>query len=176
MIETFETDRLSAERLRAEHLAELEVMHTNPRVMATLSGTRTSEQTRQFLRDSLDHWDQNGYGLWVFRDRSSARFAGRGGIRRVHVGGADEIELAYALMEEYWRQGLGTEMARTLLRIAFESLGLEQLVCFTLQTNVASQRVMQKAGFRFESDIVHAELPHVLYRLHVHDWRDSQPG
>src|SRR5262245_56800847 len=119
MIESFETERLTAERLRPEHLGELEVMHTNPQVMATLSGTRTPEQTRQFLRDSLDHWDQHGYGLWVFRDRGEGRFAGRGGIRQVHVGGRDEVELAYALMEEYWRQGLATEMARALLKIAF---------------------------------------------------------
>jgi hypothetical protein len=27
-----------------------------------------------------------------------------------------------------------------------------------------SRRVMEKAGFRYECDIVHANLPHVLYR------------
>lgn len=173
MIETFETERLTAERLRPEHVEELEVMHTNPRVMATLSGTRTSEQTRQFLSGSLDHWDQRGYGLWVFRDRSTGRFAGRGGIRHVHVGGKDEVELAYALMEEYWRQGLATEMARALLKIAFEELGLNELVCFTMQTNLASQRVMQKVGFQYERDVVHADLPHVLYRLSAGAWSNE---
>ena len=39
------------------------------------------------------------------------------------------------------------------------------IVAFTLTTNGASRRVMEKLGFRFERDIIHAGLPHVLYRL-----------
>ncbi len=35
----------------------------------------------------------------------------------------------------------------------------------TLPTNRASRRVMEKAGFGYERDTVHAGLPHVLYRL-----------
>jgi [ribosomal protein S5]-alanine N-acetyltransferase len=38
-------------------------------------------------------------------------------------------------------------------------------VAFTLATNQASRRVMEKVGGQFESDIVHAGLPHVLYRI-----------
>lgn len=167
MIESFETERLTAERLRADHVDELEVMHTDPIVMATLSGTRTSEQTRQFLRDSLDHWEKHGYGLWIFRDKVDGRFVGRAGIRHVEIEGKDEVELAYGLMAEYWRRGLGTEIARALLTVAFEGLGLEELICFTLHTNLGSQRVMQKVGFVYERDIIHANLPHVVYRLNA---------
>lgn len=36
---------------------------------------------------------------------------------------------------------------------------------FTLTTNRASERVMAKAGLRRDREIVHAGLPHVLYRL-----------
>jgi RimJ/RimL family protein N-acetyltransferase len=45
------------------------------------------------------------------------------------------------------------------------------LVCFTLTTNHASQRVMEKVGFRYERDVLHAGLPHVLYRLSASAWR-----
>ena len=40
-------------------------------------------------------------------------------------------------------------------------------VSFTLPDNVASRRVMEKLGFRFERDTPYAGLPHVLYRLRV---------
>src|SRR3712207_7252726 len=43
-----------------------------------------------------------------------------------------------------------------ILEVAFESLGLTDLVCFTLTTNRASQRVMEKAGFGHEREVVHA--------------------
>ena len=68
------------------------------------------------------------------------------------MGGNDEVELAYALMAEYWGRGLATEMAKAILNVAFEQLGLTDLVCFTLTTNRASQRVMEKAGFECERD------------------------
>jgi len=161
----FRTDRLVAERLRIEDLDELCRMHHDPRVMATLGGSRSDDQTQQFLHENLIHWDRYGYGLWMFRAKADNRFVGRGGLRNIHVGGNDEVELAYALMAAFWGRGLATEMAKAILTIAFEHLGMAVIVAFTLTTNQASQRVMQKVSCTFEREIVHAGLPHVLYRI-----------
>ena len=59
---------------------------------------------------------------------------------------------------------------RTLLRtasvdVAFRQLALRDLVAFTVTDNVASRRVMEKVGFRYERDFMHHDLAHVLYRL-----------
>jgi [ribosomal protein S5]-alanine N-acetyltransferase len=164
MIETLRTDRLIGERMREVHLDDLCRMHRDDRVMATLGGLRSDDETRQALRRNLDHWDRYGYGIWVFRDRRDGGFAGRGGLRHVEVGGVPEVELAYAFMSEFWGRGLATEMARAVLGRAFDQWGLEDVVCFTLPTNLASRRVMEKAGFQYERDVIHADLPHVLYR------------
>src|SRR5215210_5618541 len=164
-VDAFRTDRLLAERLREEHLREIRRMHRDPSVMATLGGLRSEEETAHYLRDNLDHWDRYGYGMWVFSDRAYGRFVGRAGLRNTHVGGNDEVELAYALTAEYWNRGLATEMVGAILELAFERLGLTDLVCFTLPSNRASRRVMEKAGFGYERDVVHAGLPHVLYRI-----------
>jgi RimJ/RimL family protein N-acetyltransferase len=164
-IHTFRTDRLIAGRLRVEDLDDLCRLHQDPRVMATLGGLRSDAQTQQFLRDNLRHWDQHGYGLWMFRTHMDGRFVGRGGLRNVHVGGHDEVELAYALMAAFWGSGLATEMAQAILTVAFEHLSVTDIVAFTLATNRASCRVMEKVGCRFERAIVHARLPHVLYRI-----------
>ena len=59
------------------------------------------------------------------------------------------------------------------VRAGFEELGLADLVCFTLTTNRASQRVMEKVGFGFEREVEHAGLPHLLYRLRAAAWRDA---
>jgi len=177
--EAFRTDRLIAERLRNAHFDDLRRMHRDPRVMTTLGpqgapgGLLSDEETRRFLRRHLDHWDRYGYGLWAFRDRTFGRFVGRAGLYNTHVDGSDEVELAYALMAEYWGRGLATEVAKEILAVAFEQLGLTDLVCFTLATNRASQRVMEKAGFEYERDVVHAGQPHVLYRLTASGWRKS---
>ena len=64
--DTFETARLTAERLRADHFDELHRMHQNPRVMATLGGPRDAAQTRRWLRRNFGQWPRRGYGLWMF--------------------------------------------------------------------------------------------------------------
>ena len=177
LIETFHTDRLIAERLRAEHFVELHRMHRDRRVMATLApagapngGVLSDEETRLFLRSHLDHWDRHGYGLWVFRGRADGQFVGRAGLHSTNAGGREEV--AYALMSEYWVRGLATEMAEGILAVAFEHLHMTEVVCFTLTTNRASQRVMEKTGFEYERDIVHAGLPHVFYRLTASGWKE----
>jgi ribosomal-protein-alanine N-acetyltransferase len=164
-LSSFHTERLVATRLDETDLNDLCRMHRDAKVMATLGGRRSEERTKQFLRTNLGHWDDHGFGLWVFRAASTRTFVGRGGLRHVRIGGADEVELAYAVMPELWGRGLATEMARAVLKIGFEQLALAQLVAFTITTNHASRRVMDKVGFTFERELVHAGLPHVLYRI-----------
>jgi [ribosomal protein S5]-alanine N-acetyltransferase len=176
-IESFRTDRLVAAPLRPEDFADLCRLHGDPRVMATLSADGRplpEEETRRALQRHLGHWERHGYGLWAFRDPTDGRFVGYCGLKHTEVGGNDEIELAYAVVADEWGQGLATEMAEAVLRVGFEHLGLTEVVCFTLTTNRASQRVMEKAGFAYEREIVHAGLPHVLYRLTAGEWRNAR--
>ena len=171
-LESFHSARLIAERISEKHFDELLQMHRDGKVMATLGGVRAEEVwTREFLMKSIAHWNEHGFGLWVFRDKTNGKFAGRGGLRHINVAGNEEVELAYALMSEYWGKGLATELAIASLKIGFERLVLANIVCFTMTTNYASQRVMQKAGFIYERDIIHANLPHVLYRMTAEAWK-----
>jgi len=159
------TSRLTAERLQAEHLEELVVLHSNPPVMATLGGVRTAEASAEYLAANLRYWAKHQFGIRMFRD-GAGNFVGRGGIRHAIIDGVDEIELAYALLPEYWRQGLATEIAQASITTANQS-GIRELVAFTLTTNVASRCVMRKVGFLFEKEFVHHNQPHILYRYQI---------
>lgn len=164
-ISTIYTDRLVAERFRLDHYDLLCRLHQDPVVMATLGGVRSDETTRQFLAENVTHWETHGFGLWILRDRASGDFAGRGGLKWIEVGGAMEIELGYTFLQPYWGRGLATEIAQASVDVGFGQLGLENLVCFTLTTNYASQRVMQKVGFNFEREIVHKGEATLLSRM-----------
>lgn len=174
-IEHFETERLDARRVQASDLPDIYAMDSDPRVMATLGGLRTNAETRAYLDRNLAHWERHGYGVWTLRSRVDRRFVGRAALRHVEVEGVPEIEVGYALMPEYWRQGLATEVAHAIVSIAFDRLGLGSLVAFCLPTNAGSRRVMEKSGAVYERDIIHAELPHVLYRFNVPP-QDSRAG
>ena len=164
-LDTFETTRLIARRFQPADLAELCRLHQDERVMATLGGVRSDEQTRRFLQQKIAHWDQHGFGYWIFRGKTDDHFVGRGGVQHIEVGGRMEVEIGYTVRAADWGRGFATEMARGMLALGFEQLGLPRIVCFTLTTNRASQRVMEKVGFTFEREIVHEGQLHVLYAM-----------
>ena len=164
MVGEFETERLIARRLSASHFPDLCRMHRDARVMATLGGIRSDSATRMYLDANLKHWEEHGFGLCALFEKSG-QFAGRAGLRRVEVGGAMEVELAYSLVAECWGVGLATEIGKALIAIGFGQLGFPDIVCFTFSTNHASRRVMEKLGFAYERDIQHGGHPHVLFRL-----------
>jgi [ribosomal protein S5]-alanine N-acetyltransferase len=161
----FATERLDAEPLSAaSHEAELAALHADERVMRTMGGsTATPEESRAWIERNLRHGEQPGLGIFVFRERESGAFVGRGAIRRIEIGGGEEVEVGYAVTAELWGRGLATEMAEGLVAHA-EGHGLRGLVAYSEPGNAASRRVMEKVGFRLERDVEHHGRPQVLYR------------
>jgi len=170
-LDQLHTPHLLLQRMSAGDLDDLMQLHVDPHVMASMGGTRTPEATADWLGRQMGHWERCGFGLWVARERATGAFAGRGGLHHVDIDGRDEIELGYCFRADFWGRGLATELARESVRAAFEVLKLPDIVCFTLPTNLASQRVMQKTGFHYERDIVYRDLSHVFYRLTAERWQ-----
>jgi ribosomal-protein-alanine N-acetyltransferase len=164
-VDRLETRRLIGERLCSEHFAFLRSLHGDPRVMATLGGLRSPDETRGWLEANVEHWSRHGFGAWVFRLRETDEAVAYAGLRHVEILGCDEVEVLYSVAAERWGEGLATEMTGALVEHAFGRLGLAELVALTLTTNRGSQRVMEKNGFAYERDFEYVGLPHVLYRL-----------
>jgi RimJ/RimL family protein N-acetyltransferase len=106
----------------------------------------------------------------------TGEFAGYAGIKHAVVENRDQIELAYAIRSELWGQGLAPEMSRAALKHGFDKLGLKRIVAITLPHNLGSRSVMEKCGFSFDREIVHAGLPHVLYILDAKMFAARPPG
>ena len=136
---------------------------THPRVPETLGGRQTPEQWQSFLRTDAAHWDVHDFGAWHAFERSTDQLVGRIGSHVTLVEGVLEVELAWAVHPDHWGQGYAAELAAPARDLVF-SRGVRSVVAFTLPDNTASRRVMEKLGMTYERDIVHADLPHVLYR------------
>jgi [ribosomal protein S5]-alanine N-acetyltransferase len=167
VLERFETARMVLERLALVHAPEQTRLLLDPRVAATL-WPRPEPPTRADILDGLvakvEHWERHGFGMWMLRDRETGEMVGRGGLQYTYTAGLNDVEAGWAIVPERWGQGLATELANACVEVGFGQLDLLEIVAFTLPTNAASRRVMQKAGFGYEREIVHAGLPHVLYR------------
>jgi ribosomal-protein-alanine N-acetyltransferase len=142
-------------------------------VARTLSASATpltDAEMRLSLQTKIMHWLRHGFGLWLMRDRATGEVVGRGGVQHTLVPGTPEVEVGWSIVPERWNQGLATELAVLSVGVAFEDLGLERIVAFTLPENIASRRVMEKSGFNYEREFDHVGIRHALYRQLREDW------
>jgi [ribosomal protein S5]-alanine N-acetyltransferase len=162
-------ERLESERLAYERIAparsELEPLLLDPRVSATLhpGAPPTGADVLDHARAKHEHWECHGFGYWLLRDRATGEVVGRGGLQCTEVDSIAAVEVGWAMTSARWGQGLATELAKTSVRVGLDDLRADELVAFSLPDNVASRRVRDKAGFVYDRDVIHANLPHVLY-------------
>ncbi|MDH2351018.1 GNAT family N-acetyltransferase [Bradyrhizobium sp. SSUT112] len=163
-MEHFSTTRLTAERLREAHLADLVTLHLDAEVSRYLGGVRAPEVTKSYLGANMAHWDQYGFGLWTLRTKDGS-FAGRAGIRHILVDDIDEIEIAYAFTRACWGQGLASETATALTDIGLSQLELPSLIGLVYVGNAASRRVLEKANYLLERSTIRHGEDVVIYRI-----------
>jgi RimJ/RimL family protein N-acetyltransferase len=68
-------------------------------------------------------------------------------------------ELGFWLSEDYWGKGIITEAIKRMVDYGFENLNIERIFARPFGTNIASQKALEKAGFRLE-----AHLENTLYK------------
>jgi RimJ/RimL family protein N-acetyltransferase len=126
------------------------------------------------------HQRHHGLGYWAAIERSSGEFLGWFGLARENPD-SDDAELGYRLRRRVWGQGYATEGARALVRACFTELGVRRVFAYTMAVNLASRRVMEKAGLRhvrtyvedWPDPIEGSELGEVVYELTFEDWQRS---
>lgn len=160
----FNTERLIAERLNENHLADLVALHLDAEVSRYIGGARSAETTTKYLATNMAHWDHHGFGLWVLRTNDGA-FAGRAGLRHILVDHVDEIEIAYAFKREFWGRGFASEIASALTDIGLSQLALPSLIGIVYIGNGASRRVLEKSHYLLERSANRHGEDVVIYRI-----------
>jgi ribosomal-protein-alanine N-acetyltransferase len=163
-----QTERLLARRPTPEDRALYHAHFTHPEIEAWLRPSPLPPFSAQVIDELVEgdqvHWQDHGFGPWVLIEKETGAFAGRGGLAWTSVEGTAEVELPWSIEPDLHGRGLATEAAIAACTHARE-LGLEQVVALVLPTNIPSQRVAQKAGFKEDGEVLHAGLPHLLWRL-----------
>jgi RimJ/RimL family protein N-acetyltransferase len=173
-IDEIRSERLTLSRIRSLDVENLTSLYSDSEVMATLGGSWTAGQTEVEIEKLLQHWAQHGFGPWMARESISTRLVGITGLLQIVLEEIAEVHVGYVLAREFWGQGLATEMARASAHAGLSILNLPSLISFTLPTNLASRRVMEKVGFSFERNFTDKKgVPQVLYRLTRATWRES---
>jgi [ribosomal protein S5]-alanine N-acetyltransferase len=131
-----------------------------------MGGVETRGQVAAGLEQAAAQWERDGFGLWMLFDAATGEPVARGGLERTEFDGRPEVELAWLVTPERWGEGIATELGAAAIEVAFGTLGLPDVVAFTLPDNLPSRRVMEKLGLQYEKAAPHKHYgDHVLYRL-----------
>jgi len=84
-------------------------------------------------------------GIWGMFDKQTGNFIGSCLIRP-YDNQPGKMEIGYSMDQVYWNKGIATEMATALVDYAFAGLDTKEIIGITTLDNVASQRVLEKAG------------------------------
>lgn len=112
------------------------------------------ERAREYFKAQLD--DKDFIRLSIIMSDTGVQ-AGRICIYRID----HEIRIAQwgiTLDKAFWRQGIGSEAARLLLKYAFEDLGMRKMHSVTNSGNVASVKFQESLGFLQEGRLREQEI------------------
>ena len=180
---TIETERLRLRQWQDKDYTHFAEMSQDADVMRYFPSTMSSSESTDFADRFREVIERQGWGIWAVALKQSDQFIGLTGLQ--HQPDRFEFspctEIAWRIARPFWRQGYASEAARAAVRYGFESIGLEQIVAFTVSGNDASIGVMRKLGMTTDGErFLHPEMPadhplaeHVLYRLLRVGWTPS---
>jgi RimJ/RimL family protein N-acetyltransferase len=165
-----ETERLLFRRLVLDDLDALFALYSDKETRqyfpdgtdGTLTYAETKEEVEWFLNG---HPNRPELGLWAAIHKETGQFIGRCGLLPWTIEGREEVEVAYLLDKRFWRQGLGTEAARAILRYGFDQLHLSRLICMVDPDNQASAKVATNIGMTLEKELVDETGPFLLFSI-----------
>jgi len=172
------TERLVLRRWTDADRPAFHDLNSDPVVMATIAPVMDRAQSDSLMDRIEAGFDVHGFGLWcVELDGVSIGFTGLSlpWFR-------DGVEVGWRIRSAWWGHGYAPEAARAALGVAFDEIGLDEVISFTAATNVNSQRVMQKIGMTRDpsGDFDHPSVAvgnplraHVLYRLAAAQYRST---
>jgi RimJ/RimL family protein N-acetyltransferase len=124
-------------------------MSADPAVMDWLGGVLAPDAARTSIERVNARLDERGYGLSVIERRADHAFLGCVGLFPVGEPlPLRGVEIGWRLVRDAWGQGYATEAARAVAVHGFERMALAEILAFTAASNLRSQAVMERVGFR----------------------------
>lgn len=116
---------------------------------STFVPIKDKEQAKDLLCHIIKERIDNPYTFLVMVRKGTNEFIGEAGIIGYNSN-ANRCVVGYNLLPEYWNNGFATEIAKGLIRYAYEFLKVERVEALALQENEVSCKVLINAGFCLE--------------------------
>jgi RimJ/RimL family protein N-acetyltransferase len=112
-------------------------------------GVRTLADARRYITDGPQKsYETNGYGLYKVELKTDSTPIGMCGLVKRDT--LPDADIGFAFLERYWGEGYAYESADAVMRYAREKLGIKRVLAITTPDNVASGKLLNKIGLRFD--------------------------
>lgn len=170
-----ETERLILRPWQDSDFPSFQAMNADPKVMAFFPDTLSESESRSLFTAIQQKMQEYGFGAWACEIKATQEVIGFVGLNA-----PDEefyfspcIEIAWRIRAEYQRKGYAKEAALSVLRFAFDTLKLPEIVAFTAIANKPSENLMRSLGMtKMPRNFHHPQLPithplseHVVYSI-----------
>lgn len=148
-----ETERMILRRIKAEDYKQMYEKWACKEECSRFfpwSSATDMEAYKNKVLNWVDSYKDGLYFNWLIELKESKESIG---IINLHDVDAEQetAETSFILAPEHWGKGLMTEALQCVLWYAFESLELKRVCADVFKGNVASEKVLEKCGFRREA-------------------------
>ncbi|MGD7043190.1 GNAT family N-acetyltransferase [Jeotgalibacillus proteolyticus] len=143
------TDRLYLRKITFEDTADIYKIVKEHEVGKWLAASKglSFEETEEYVRKLVEHWNQHQFGVWVVVNQSSVEIIGHCGLRFIED--TQDIEIMYLLSKNHWGRGYASEAARAAIDFANHTLNVNQVAARVRVMNEKSIKTLTSLGFHF---------------------------
>ena len=163
----FETKRLRVRQYASTDAGLFFSLNGDDEIMRYIRPAKSRADSDHFFREVLQAYREYPlFGRWAVDERETGRFVGSFAI--IPVIGMKEMQLGYSLLKQDWGRGFATELTEGGIDYFFRVTDSERIYGITEAPNIASQRVLLKAGFVFETSYPESDKELFRYILTRH--------
>ncbi len=147
-----ESKKLLYRNFNLEDSDEIFLIRSNDKVMTYLDTAKHNsvEDSKKMIEAVIESY-KNKTGInWAIIKKESKAFVGYFGFWRI-IAEHCRAEIGYALKPEFWGQGIMAETLNTMIEFGFNVLKLHSIEANVNPENLASIKVLEKAGFKKEA-------------------------
>ncbi len=161
-MEVIQTVRLRVRTIHDQDHERFFMLQGDPAVMRFIRPIKTREESDAALNEMLVAGEPEEGGRWMVEEKEGGRFVGTLAIIPVPYD-TTKIQLGYALLPGEWGKGYATELAVAGLGYFWKHSDRNEIYAITEVPNIASQKVLLKAGFHLLLKREHEGKPIMVY-------------
>ena len=160
-----ETPRLLLRKVIIDDAPFFYELNSNPLVVQYTGDVafKDLEDAKNIVHFLQRQYEENGYARLTVIEKNKGTTIGWCGLK--YHNDAQDTDIGYRFMQQYWGKGYATEAAQACLNYGFETLNLTRIVADAMKENTASINVLKKLGMTYFGETFIDDVESVIYEI-----------